>query len=376
MFQVSEDGIEVTLVTLGPGEGFGEMALLTGEPRSASVSAVEASSFLVISKDAFDGLAAENPKFSILLSKILSGRLARGSDNLVSATATEKAYQRFVSEQSAAEEPHLIGRSKSVKKLHSRIKEVAQDDGSVLIQGETGTEKRDVAALVHQGSNRSEGPFLIVNAKTVNLGRVVGQPRKRDPIRLELAQNSTLFGHAKGALSFAGERRLGLFQVGDGGVVAIENIENLAENIQTKLVDFIRYGQFMPLGSQNLLNSSVRVLATSSVDLEQLVHEGRFNEELLNLLSEIQPLIVPPLRKRKKDLRQLVEYLIEHYSAHAGKSVAGIDIDVYKSIMAYDWPGNTDELKVVKRISFQQYWPILILGAGYILLFFTSQPLN
>jgi len=349
VFQVSEDGIEVTLVTLGPGEGFGEMALLTGEPRSASVSAVEASSFLVISKDAFDGLAAENPKFSILLSKILSGRLARGSDNLVSATATEKAYQRFVSEQSAAEEPHLIGRSKAVKKLHSRIKEVAQDDGSVLIQGETGTEKRDVAALVHQGSNRSEGPFLIVNAKTVNLGRVVGQPRKRDPIRLELAQNSTLFGHAKGALSFAGERRLGLFQVGDGGVVAIENIENLAENIQTKLVDFIRYGQFMPLGSQNLLNSSVRVLATSSVDLEQLVHEGRFNEELLNLLSEIQPLIVPPLRKRKKDLRQLVEYLIEHYSAHAGKSVAGIDIDVYKSIMAYDWPGNTDELKVVIR---------------------------
>ena len=348
VYRLSEDGIEVTLNTLGPGEGFGEMALLTGEPRSASVSAQEACSFLVISKGAFDRLVGKYPEFSLLLSKSLSSRLARGSDDLVSATSTEKAYQRFVSEQSLASTPHLVGRSRATKKLQSRIKDVAQNDASVLIQGEEGTEKRDVAVLIHQGSNRREAPFLVIDVKTVNLGRVEGLTRERDPIRLELAQNSTLFGHAKGALSFARERRLGLFQVGDGGTVVIENIENLAEGVQTKLVDFIKQGNFLPLGSQNLLHSSIRILATSVVDLDQRVQEGNFNEELLRLLGG-QTLVVPPLRKRKKDLRQLVENLIEYYSEQAEKSITGFDLDVYKSIMAYDWPGNTDELRVVLR---------------------------
>jgi DNA-binding NtrC family response regulator/ferredoxin len=348
VYRLSEDGVEVALGTLGPGEGFGEMALLTGEPRSASVSAQEACSFLMISKKAFDRLVGEYPEFSLLLSKSLSSRLARGSCDLVSATSTEKAYQRFVSEQSFASAPHLVGKSKTTKKLQSRIKGVAQNDEPVLIQGEEGTEKSDVAVLIHRGSKRREAPFLVIDVKTVNLGRVDGYTRERDPIRLELAQNSTLFGHAKGALTFARERRLGLFQVGDGGTVVIENIENLAEGVQAKLVDFIKHGHFLPLGSQRLLHASIRVLATSVVDLNQRVQEGKFNDELLGLLGS-QNLVVPPLRKRKKDLRQIVESLIEYYSEQAEKSVVGFDLDVYKSIMAYDWPGNTDELRVVIR---------------------------
>lgn len=349
VFQISEDGIDVTLTTLGPGEGFGEMSLLTGEPRSASVSALEACGFLVISKAAFDRLSAENPEFSLLLSKTLSSRLAQGSHDIVSATVTEKAYQRFVSEQSADVGLHFVERSKATKKLNSQIDEAAKNDRPILIQGEPGTEKSDVAALIHRGSNRKEAPFLVVNAKTVNLGRIVDQPKKRDPIRLELGQISSLFGHAKDALSFAPERRLGLFQVGDGGTVVIENIENLTEGVQIKLIDFIRHGHFTPLGDQNSWRSSIRVLATSSADLGQRAKEGKFSDELLDLLGKDQTLDVPPLRKRKKDLRQLVEKLIEHYSDEVGKSITGIDHDVYNSIMAYDWPGNNDELRVVIR---------------------------
>ena len=104
VFRVSEDGVEVTLNTLGPGESFGEMALLTGEPRSASVKTLEASGFLLISKQAFDQLVDENPEFFLALSKIISSRLVRGGINLVTATSTEKAYQRFVSEQSAPDQ--------------------------------------------------------------------------------------------------------------------------------------------------------------------------------------------------------------------------------------------------------------------------------
>ncbi|UCD90085.1 MAG: sigma 54-interacting transcriptional regulator [Desulfobacterales bacterium] len=348
VYRLSEDGIEVTLNTLGPGEGFGEMALFTGEPRSASVSAQEVCSFLVISKRAFDRLVAKYPEFSLLLSKSLSSRLARGSSDLVSATSTEKAYQRFISEQSFGIETQLVGRSKAVKKLQSRMNIVAQNDKPILIQGEPGTEKGEVASLIHRGSNRKEGPFLVINVKTASLGRVDSQHRKLDPIRLELAQNSTLFGHVKGALPFARERRLGLLQVGNNGTVVIENIENLAEDVQTKLVDFIKYGYFRPLGSPSTLHSSVRILATSAVDLDQLVQEDKFSEELRNTLRN-QILVVPPLRERKKDLRQLIGNLIEHYSEQVGKSVVGINNDVYKSIMDYDWPGNTDELDVVIR---------------------------
>jgi transcriptional regulator with AAA-type ATPase domain len=349
VFRVSEEGVDVTLNTLGPGESFGEMALLTGEPRSASVKTQKASGLLVISKKAFDQLASEIPDFSLALSRILSNRLSRGGTELVHASTTEKAYQRFISEQSPGIEPKLIGKSKAVKRLQDNVEAAATNDRAVLILGESGTEKRDVAGLIHWDSKRKEGPFLAVDIKTVNMGRTVGRPKKRDPIRLELAQYSALFGHAKGALSFAPERRLGLFQIGDGGTVILENVEHLADSVQSKLVDFIQHGRFQPLGDPTFMHSSVRVMATSSVDLIQRVQDGRFNEQLFDMLGESQILIVPPLRKRKKDLRQLTEHLLDQFSRQAGKSVAGIDHDVYKSIMAYDWPGNTDELGAVIR---------------------------
>ena len=349
VFRVSEDGVDVTLNTLGPGESFGEMALLTGEPRSASVKTQKECGLLVISKQAFDQLASEIPEFSLALSKILSNRLNRGGIELAHASTTEKAYQRFISEQSSGIEPKLIGGSKAVKRLQDKVAAAAKNDKAVLILGESGTEKGDVAGLIHRDSKRKEGPFLAVDIKTVNMGRTVGRPRKRDPIRLELAQSSALFGHAKGTLSFAPERRLGLFQIGDGGTVILENVEHLTNSVQSKLADFIQHDRFQSLGDQTFVHSSIRVMATSSVDLNQRVQDGRFNKQLFDMLGGSQTLIVPPLRQRKRDLRQLTEYLIEHYSRKAGKSIAGTDLDVYKSIIAYDWPGNTDELGSVIR---------------------------
>ena len=226
-FRISEDGVDVTLNTMGPGESFGEMALLTGEPRSASVETQETCALLVISKQAFDRLSSEIPEFSLALSKILSSRLNRGGVELAQASATEKAYQRFISKQSLRTEPKLIGRSRVVKRLQDEIKAAAANDKPVLILGEPGTEKGDVAGLIHWESQRKEGPYLSIDIKTVSIGRRADRPKKDDPIRLELAQSSALFGHAKGTLSFAPERRLGLFQIGDGGTVVIENIEHL-----------------------------------------------------------------------------------------------------------------------------------------------------
>lgn len=347
IFHVSEDGVQITLNTLGPGESFGEMALLTGEPRSASVDIQEAGSLLRISKQAFDQLVSEIPGFSLVLSKILSDRLRTGTSNLLEASANQKAYQRFISRQGSRFEAKLNGTSKPIRQLKDKINQVAKNDEIVLILGEPGTEKGDVARLIHSISQKKNEPFLSVDIKSVNMGRSDDGHKHHDPIRLELAQECSLFGHVKDAFSFAPERRLGLFQVGDGGTIVIENIEHLAVNIQTRLADFIEKGHFQALGSQNTIHSTIRIIATSCVDLSEHVRNNKFNKRLFNLFKASQTLIVPPLRKRKKDLGLIVKHLVKMYSTQAEKSILDIDDDAYKDIMSYDWPGNTDELKAV-----------------------------
>jgi len=219
----------------------------------------------------------------------------------------------------------------------------------VLIQGETGTEKIDVARLIHSSSSRKDAPFLNVDVKAVNMGRVEKNHEYNDEIRRELAQASTLFGHVKAAFPFAPERRLGLFQVGDEGVVAIENIEHLFPNIQNRLHEFLKSKSFQPLGSKGFLRSSIRLIAVTSVDLEEQVKINGFNKQLFDLLKNSQTLIIPPLRKRKRDLRLLIKHLLKEYSEKSSKPVDDIEDAVYKNMMAYDWPGNTDELKAVIR---------------------------
>ncbi len=124
-----------------------EMALLTGEPRSASVDIQKPSSLLIISKQAFDQLTSEIPGFSLMLSEILSKRLSMETSNYVKASSTQKAYQQFIIEQNSKFEANLIGRSKATRKLQDKINKVAQNDEIVMIQGEPGTEKLDVARI-------------------------------------------------------------------------------------------------------------------------------------------------------------------------------------------------------------------------------------
>ena len=348
VFRVPEDGVEVTLATLGPGEGVGEMALLTGEPRSATVETVEPTCLLIVPKNDFDQILAENPELNKVFLKILAGRLTIGNLQIARASETEQAYKRFLSEQNIRLEPDLIGKSRIIQKLRAKIEEVAADDRPVLIIGEPGTEKRDVAGLIHRKANRSDNPFLVIDTKAVSPVNFSSTHQQRDLLQLELAQDSALFGHERGILSFAKTKRLGLIEVGHGGTVVIENIDQLAESVQVKLAEFITSGLFHPLGSQTKFSSSVRIIVTTTTDLTQLVEAGKFNRKLYELLTP-QPLTVPPLRERKRDLHLIVDHLIQRYSQMAGKSVKGINNEAYNEVMAYDWPGNMDELDVVVR---------------------------
>ncbi|MCP4716852.1 MAG: cyclic nucleotide-binding domain-containing protein, partial [Deltaproteobacteria bacterium] len=257
VFRLTQDGIDNTLATLGPGDGFGEMALLTGAPRSASVTTVEPTSILVIPKNEFDKVLEENPELAKTFARILADRLKAINVHLDKVTETEKAFKRLVTEQGTRVEHDLLGKSKIFKKLKNGIIEVSQNKQPILIAGELGTEKRSAALEIHQRSDRADTPFLLFDAETADAGGPPDGARHPDSLRMELAQESALFGHKKGAISFAKTRRLGLVEVGNEGTLLIEGVDHLALSVQRKLSAFIRTGHVYPLGSQNPAHSSV-----------------------------------------------------------------------------------------------------------------------
>ncbi len=348
VYRTTEDGLGNTLAALGRGDCFGEMALLTGAPRSASVATLEPTSILVVPKNDFDNVLADNPDLSRTFAKMLADRLKASNIHLSKATETEKAYQRFVTEQSTTIDYRILGKSRIFRKLQDSIVAVSKNKNPVLITGELGTEKQSAAWEIHELSNQPESPFLIFDAETANIASSQAETKSQDIIQIEVAQRSALFGHKKGSFSFAKTRRLGLIEVGNGGTLVIENIEYLAESVQLTLLKFIKTFTFRPLGEQVAAHSSVRIIVTTTSDLARLVDVGKFNRELYQLLTP-QLIMIPPLRNRKKDLQIIVDYLVQRYSDQTNKSIKGVDPGAYQQIMTYDWPGNLDELKVVTR---------------------------
>lgn len=351
VYMNSEDGTENTLTTLGAGEGFGEMALLTGEPRSTSVKTLEPTSLLVLSRNYFDQLCEIYPELSISLVKIMANRVRRGYKDLVSASENEKAYQQFVSRQDELSLPDLIGQTRTIKKLREKIAAAADDKKPVLITGEVGTEKLVVAGTVHKEGPRASTPFLTLDAEEVSLDGF-GTPSldTSDQFHLEMAQSSVLFGHEKGAFASAEARRLGLLHIGRSGSVVIENVDRLTPGVQKQLLEFLKTGIFKTVGGKKPIQSDARIMATTSVTLSDLVKNERFDNELYEMM-QTHILEVPPVRKRKGDLRLLVDFLIimECFKGQNRKLIQGISPEAYQRIMEYDWPGNMDELEVVIR---------------------------
>ena len=348
VYRCTNEGIEIELDRLQPGDGFGEMALLTGEPRSATVETVRASRFLVINKNDFDQMVLASPELSVVFTKILADRLIKGNVSLEKASVKELAFQRFISDYQTGPQIELIGRSRAIEKLRQQCSNLSDISKPVLLYGPPGTEKKSVSWHIHKAHSFPEKPFLFVDIKNLNLIRQSGPTSTSDPLQMELTQGSILFGHLQGSLSFAKTNRLGLLQVGNNGTVVIDNIEVLAPSMQDKLVAFMRSGRFLPLGSSEEICSTARIICCTSVDLQTMIEKDLFNKDLYGLLAE-QTLQIPPLRHRKNDLGLLVDSLIAHYSRQLRKSVTGIDQEAYSEIMSYDWPGNMDELEIVVR---------------------------
>ena len=227
----------------------------------------------------------------------------------------------------------IVGTSGPLKGVLSRITKVAPTDSTVLITGETGTGKELVARAIHRKSPRAGRAFVSVNCAAI--------PHDLIP--------SELFGHEKGAFTGATQRRLGRFELADGGTIFLDEVGELLPDTQVALLRVLQERELERVGGGQPIHVDVRVIAATNRDLEAAVANGTFRQDLLYRLN-VFPIEVPPLRDRKDDLLLLVEYFAQRYAVKAGKDIQSIDKKTLDLLQSYDWPGNIRELQnVIER---------------------------
>ncbi len=347
VFSTNEEGVDVALAELGAGDSFGEMALLTGEPRSASVRASQDTRALRLMKNDFDRLLEEQPALARELLQVFGQRLQQTNLRVRRESSREQALRMFMAQSMEQDWPELVGTSREMRALRAAAEEASRNDEPVLIGGERGTEKRAVAHAIQSQSQRSGGVLLGVDCTAIPA--VEGaREAQADPLLNEISQDSALFGHTRGSFSFARTSRMGYLEVANGGTLVIERPERLAPAVQERLRDFMETGVFYPLGVSEPVRSNVRIIVAADEDLAQAAEDGRFDRRLYELLAA-QTVTVTPLRERKRDLPALIQHLIARHNRSYGKEVQGITADALNLIFGYDWPRNLDELDEVIR---------------------------
>jgi DNA-binding NtrC family response regulator len=223
---------------------------------------------------------------------------------------------------------NIIGKSETMRRVFELIRLAAPSKSNILIAGESGTGKELVAKAIHHASPRARNSFVTVNSGSL------------PPELLE----SNLFGHVKGAFTGAIATKRGLFEVADGGSIFLDEIGNINLDTQAKLLRVIQEKEFMRLGSVDTVRVDVRIIAASNADLQDLVEEGSFREDLYYRLNVIT-ITLPPLRRRREDIPLLTAHFLHKYSEENKKKMRELTPDAMKVLMDYAWPGNVRELE-------------------------------
>jgi formate hydrogenlyase transcriptional activator len=241
----------------------------------------------------------------------------------------------------------IIGRSPALLDALRRVERVAPTDSTVLILGETGSGKELVARAVHNRSKRNDRPLVKVNCGAIAPGLV----------------ESELFGHVKGAFTGAIDKRIGRFELANGGTIFLDEVSELPLEAQVKLLRVLQEQEFEPVGSSRTIRVSVRVIAATNRNLEQAVQEGRFRVDLLYRLN-VFPIEIPPLRERATDIPLLVSFFLSRISRTLGKPLEGVTARGMEQLQEYSWPGNVRELQnVLERAAILAEGPIVSLEA-------------
>ncbi|MFD2174471.1 sigma-54-dependent transcriptional regulator [Rhodobacter lacus] len=249
--------------------------------------------------------------------------------------AARRAANRALPPQSAgAREPvgDFMGTSPPMRAVYARIRAAARSMAPVAIEGETGSGKELAALAIHRLSNRAQGPFIALDCGAMTADRF----------------DSELFGHRRGAFAGAISDRLGAAEMADGGTLLLDEICELPLALQPKLLRFLHGGIVRPLGAESARRVNLRILATSSIPLEQAMRTGRLREDLYYRLMVV-PLAMPPLRACRDDIPVLAESLLHRFAALERRSFCKIAPEAMALLQAYDWPGNVRQLGNVLR---------------------------
>ncbi|MEE9554022.1 MAG: sigma-54 dependent transcriptional regulator [candidate division Zixibacteria bacterium] len=240
----------------------------------------------------------------------------------------------------------IIGKSKIMEKLMSEVARIAQSDATVLIRGESGTGKELVARAIHFASPRSQGPFLAINCTSLP----------------ETLLESELFGHERGAFTGAVGRHLGRFELANNGTIFLDEIGDISQAIQAKLLRVLETKSFQRLGGGKDINADIRIVSATNRDLETAIKDGKFREDLYYRLNVV-PVNIPPLRERRDDILPLVEHFIETYNRKNNKNVTGITPKAKDLFLNYAWPGNVRELEnMIERAIVLSIGEVIDLG--------------
>jgi formate hydrogenlyase transcriptional activator len=323
------------------GHGFRSICALPLIVRGASIGAITVGS---LTRNQYGEADAE-----FLLE--VANQIAIAVDNMRSHEETEALKARFEAEKVYLQEEiktehnfeEIIGQSAPLQQLLRKIEQVAPTDATVLIRGETGTGKELLARAVHDRSRRKDRPLVKVNCGSIPSGLV----------------ESELFGHEKGAFTGAAQRRIGRFELANGGTIFLDEVTELPIETQVKLLRVLQEGEFERVGSSQTLKVDVRVVAATNRDLQEIVRNGLFRADLYYRLN-VFPLEVPPLRERREDIPLLVNFFLSRFGRKLGKDLHGVSQKAMASLASYDWPGNIREIQnVIERAVVLSTGPIV-----------------
>ncbi len=227
----------------------------------------------------------------------------------------------------------IVGDAPSFRDVLTRVEQVAPTASSVLLRGETGTGKELIAHAIHINSPRHEGPFVKVNCAALAPGVL----------------ESELFGHEKGSFTGAVGRRIGRFELADGGTLFLDEVGDLPMEVQIKLLRVLQEREFERIGGRDTIHVDVRVISATNRNLEELIEQGLFRQDLYYRLN-VFPIYLPPLRERTDDIPLLVEHFLEKFSRTTGRRIVQVEPQAMEMLMQYSWPGNVRELEnVIER---------------------------
>lgn len=224
----------------------------------------------------------------------------------------------------------IVGKSPDMMKIYKQIGKIAPTDAPVLILGESGTGKELIARAIYHHSRRSHRPFLAVNCAAIP----------------EHLLESELFGYEQGAFTGADFRRIGKFEQCDKGTIFLDEIGDMSLSLQAKLLRVLQDGCFQRLGGGTTIRTDVRIIAATNKDIETMVKQGTFREDLYYRIN-VLCIRIPPLRQRRDDIKGLIEHFINKYNRILGREIKGITRETLVRLLEYPWPGNVRELENV-----------------------------